>query len=164
MSRPRLKIPYDVGDRIMEVLSAIALILLITVTAFYYSELPQRVPIHYDARGVADGYGNKSTLLLLPLIGVLIYVGLTILSRFPHIFNYPVKITTQNAQRQYSLALKLLNLLKLTMVVLFTVISYSSIMTSMGNYTGFGAWFIPASLFIIFGSIGVYFYLSLKTK
>ena len=164
MPRPKIRIELKTSDRFMEALSVTFLILMIIIISFYFNKLPETIPTHFDASGKPDGYGSKTSFLIFPVIGILLYSGLTIISRFPHIFNYPVSITDENAHRQYSLALSLIRFIKLTIVMLFTVITYSSVTTALGEYNGLGAWFIPTSIFLLLGSIGYYFYRAIKAK
>lgn len=53
-------------------LAAAIVFLTFLQTAAAYPALPQRVPIHLNAGGVADGFGPKSMIWLLPAIQVLI--------------------------------------------------------------------------------------------
>ena len=158
MSRPKIKIEIDTTGRIIEALSAIALVFMVIITAYYYSELPDIVPQHYDIEGNPDKYGSKSVMFVLPGIAVLLYFGLTILSMFPHVLNYPVKITEENAPKQYKLAIRLLRNLKLVIIVLFTFVTYASMKTALGEFAGVGVYFLPSFLFIILGVIGYYAY------
>ncbi len=164
MSRPKIKIETDTSDRITEVLSIISLVILVIVVAFYYSGLPDSVPVHYDLKGVPDRYGNKSTLLILPAVGIILYLGLTIITRFPHAFNYPVKITTDNARKQYTIAIRMLRIVKFMVIVMFTIITYTSIKTAIGEYNGLGAWLIPLFMVAITLVIGYYLLMAIKSK
>ncbi len=164
MSRPRIKIEIGTTDRIIEALAAIALVLILIITSYYYSELPDTIPQHYDLEGNPDRYGNKTLSLVLPGIGILMYIGLTILNLFPHVFNYPVKITEENAKKQYRLATRLLRTIKLVIVSMFAFITYASMKTAQGEFAGIGAYFLPTFIVIIFGVIGHYLYNSYLKK
>ena len=37
-----------------------------------WGNLPERVPIHFNAHGIPDRYGKKGSLLLEPILGLLI--------------------------------------------------------------------------------------------
>ena len=158
MSKPKIKIEIDTTGRIIEALSVIALVFMIIIAVYYYGELPDTVPQHYDYNGNPDKYGDKSVMFVLPGIAMFLYIGLTILTMFPHIFNYPVKITKENAEKQYKLAIRLLRTLKLVIIVLFAFITYASMKTALGEFAGVGVYFLPVFLFIILGVIGYYAY------
>ena len=52
------------------------------VSVFYIIGLPEKVPLHYNAAGVCDGYGSKWFTLFFPLIILLINpIGLFITSK-----------------------------------------------------------------------------------
>ena len=48
------------------------LLLPLVYLAYVWSALPSIVPIHFDARGEANGWGGKATELILP--GVIIFI------------------------------------------------------------------------------------------
>ena len=58
-------------------------------------------------------------LLVLCMLSTLLYIGIGQLLRYPHLLNYPVKITEQNALRQYTLSTRFLRYLKMIIVLIF---------------------------------------------
>ena len=46
---------------------------------------------------------DKVTIWIMPAVAAIIFAVLTAVSRYPHTFNYPVRITSENARRQYLL-------------------------------------------------------------
>ena len=58
-------------------------------------------------------------LLVLCILSTLLYIGIGQLLRYPHLLNYPVKITEQNALRQYTLSTRFLRYLKMIIVLIF---------------------------------------------
>ena len=64
-------------------------------------------------------------------------------ARFPHIQNYPWKITEENAKRQYALSRRLLAGLRALLMVMFALIVWGQIESALGRATGLGAWFAP---------------------
>jgi len=113
MERPRIKIRLTALDYIVEVLSLLSVLAAIILYIIYWKIAPEVVPIHYNIYGEVDGYGSKTALLILPISSVLIYVGLTILNRYPHIFNFPTTVTEQNALSLYKIATRMVRWLKL---------------------------------------------------
>jgi uncharacterized membrane protein len=112
--------------------------------------LPDSIPTHYNGAGQADGFGGKSTIMTLPLIGTVLLVGLTILNKFPHIFNYPTNITQDNALRQYTNATRMIRYLKLIIVVIFGLTAFKTIQNANGQADGLGIWFLPMISGLIF--------------
>ncbi|MCC6816143.1 MAG: DUF1648 domain-containing protein [Saprospiraceae bacterium] len=148
-------------DRLIEALGWITIMIIWILLLANYSTLPENIPTHFNYLGKADDYGAKGNLFILPVIGTVIVSGLTILNRYPHKFNYLVKITERNAIRQYTLATRLIRYLKLNISILFGFIFYKTIQISMENDTDLGMWFLVISLGTIFIPI-IYFILVFK--
>ena len=62
--RPVLKLKRSTVDWMFEVLAAAAVIYGL-VLLIPYADIPDRIPSHFNAAGEADGWGNKSLLLIL---------------------------------------------------------------------------------------------------
>jgi uncharacterized membrane protein len=147
--RPKLHIVLSPADRFLEALGYVLLCLMWGIAMFAFRELPGTIPIHYDTSGKADSYGDKMFLLLLPVIPTAIFFAITALSKYPHIFNYIVTITEENARRQYSLALRLLRVLKIAVVLIFLVnVLFTYVFTKDINSGGSG-WNIVFTFLIL---------------
>ena len=148
-NRPRIKIWLTIFDIVIEIVGIVAVLALWILMAATYSKLPDVIPTHYNAQGQADGFGGKSSILMLPVIATILYAGMTVLSRFPHIFNYPVKITESNASFQYRNMTRMIRCLKLGLVLVFGCIVFQTIRNATGTTEGLGIWFLPFILAII---------------
>lgn len=82
------------GSIALAAASAITMVLL-------YPSLPERIPTHFNALGQPDGWGSRSEAIMLTVIFVAMVTGLSVLSRYPRIFNYPAAVIEENAQRMY---------------------------------------------------------------
>jgi len=156
--RPRLQLKLSQTDKIIEGLAVIVLIFFWIYTLVSYKTLPKVIPTHFVADGKADGYGLKWTILTLPLIGLLFYIGLTILGRYPHKFNYPVEVTKANAEQLYRSGVQMLRMMKLMLILIFFVMTYqtvqsakggSNFITTNGLFIDFALLFIPLFYFLI---------------
>lgn len=153
MPRPKLNIPLTATDKIVEALGWAVVIALWALATYSLARLPNTIPTHFSASGTPDGYGDKYTLLTLPLIATVLFSAITVLGRFPHVFNYPTQITAENALRQYTAATRLLRYLKLIVAVIFFAIAQQTIATATGGSSGLGAWFLPITLAGILGIV-----------
>ena len=142
-ARPRIKLTLTALDNKLELASKIFLVLIWALTSFTLFTLPTTIPVHFNAAGQPDGYGNKFTLLILPVLATIFYLGLTILNRYPHIFNYLTPITRDNAEKQYSIATRMLRFLKLAILLIFSTIILFTYFTTIGITRGIGTWFLP---------------------
>jgi uncharacterized membrane protein len=148
--RPLIIIKPTLTDIILEMFGWLAMIALWGFAISNYSDLPLRVPVHFDAYGHVNGYGNKTSIYILPIIGALFFVLILVLSRYPHLFNYPVTITKANAEKQYRNGLRMIRYLKFFIASTFLIIEYQTIQAARGQSEGLGAWFFPLILgFII---------------
>lgn len=144
----------------LDILALIALALLCWMTwAALYGphRLPDRVPTHFDAAGRANAWGAPSGIILMPAMAIGLYVLMSIVSRFPDAFHYPVRVTPFNIERLQSITLDMIAWLKLELVCLFTVLQWAFIQAA---HTGSGRLFpliLPVSIVAIFGVIGWHF-------
>jgi len=95
---------------------------------------------------------------------LVLYVGLTILNLFPHIFNFPVRITPRNAEKQYRNATQTIRWLKVLMVVLFAYITYAIIKTGLGVGNSLDLVFMFVLLGLIMASVVVMIVKSFNNK
>ncbi len=154
--RPKLKIQLTTTDQIFELLGWGVLLALWVWTGTSYPSLPDSIPTHFNAAGEADGFGTKASIVGLSLIATLLYIGLTLLNRFPHVFNFPTPITLDNALSQYTNAIRMIRYLKLILVLVFAGISFQTIQQAKGTGEGLGLWFLPLTLVLVFMPL-VYF-------
>lgn len=154
--RPRIKLKLMPFDRMVEFAALIFLLALIILPVLYYNVLPERMPVHFNASGIPDDYGGKATLFFLPGTGLLLYLLMTLLAAFPHVFHFAVKITPENAEIQYRLATRLIRILKTVILLMFSFISYKTIQTITGGAAGLGKVFLPVFLILTFGVVIIY--------
>lgn len=153
--RPKLKLPWTKTEKWFETIALIGLWGPILLLGYYWNNLPDSIPQHYNFAGEVDAWGDKSTLLLLIGINAILWLGLTILSRYPHIYNYLTEITEQNAPRQYQLARQLIIFVKAVVTLLFFGITWHIIMTALGHT--YPLWpIIGLPVTAIFASLPVY--------
>ena len=162
--RPKLKIQLSPTDKVFELLGWGALLALWAWTGTSFSNLPDTIPTHFNAAGEADGFGSKASIIGLPVIATLLYIGLTLLNRVPHIFNFPTPVTEDNALKQYTNATRMIRYLKLILVFVFAGISYQTIQQANGTGEGLGLWFLPLTLVLIFVPLIYFVSKSFQTK
>ena len=160
--RPKINIQLSGLDRIFESLSWLILGFMWVYTFLNYSSLPEKIPIHFNGSGVADDYGTKATIFLFTGIGTLIFIGLTILNKYPHSYNYLEKITEENALTKYTQATKMVRSLKLSITVILFFSVYEICLIANGKSEGFGLWFLPIALGLVLLPVIIFVIKSLK--
>lgn len=154
--RPKIKLSLTLADKIIEAIGWIGILGIWILTLQNYMGLPDQIPIHYNFSGEADRFGNKAYILLLPIVATILFVAMTLLNRYPHIFNYPATITPHNAVRQYTIATRMLRFLKISIVLIFGLIVYEVIKYVEGDVEGLGTWSLPLILVLVLAPV-VYF-------
>ena len=164
MTKPKINPPLRTVDIIIEALAAICLIYMIVQIIISYPSLAQSIPTHFGAGGNPDAWGDKSSLLIIPVVTIFLYVGLTVLNKYPHVFNYPVPITAQNATRQYQYAKSLLSTIKFTTSGLFLYIQLQTVYVAKQIQSGIGTYFLVIIVIGSFIPIIIYFIIAAKNK
>jgi uncharacterized membrane protein len=161
---PKIRIRRRTFDWVIELMAFIFLAFQIILPFIYYNHLPESIPVHFNGAGQPDGFGSRSTLWILPGTSLFLYLLMTILEAFPYIYNFPVEITPENAVTQYTLATRLIRILKTLLLIIFSFLSYKTIKTATGETPGLGKVFLPVFLLLTFGLIIIYIVRSLNNR
>lgn len=145
-----MKIKLDLLDKFLEVSTIIGLIVLIAMPIYYYNSLPDSLPMHYGFDGKPDKFGIKTYIFVLPVIGMLLYLGFKLINRHPDKLNLG-GITPSNPKKQYSIVAKAIRILSAIVIFLFIYINNSTFEIAIGNRETLGSHFIL--IFIILTSI-----------
>jgi uncharacterized membrane protein len=164
MSRPRISIPLTATDWVLEVAGLVGIIVTIGFTLTWYNDLPDTIPRHYNVAGQPDGFSGKSILYTLTAVPIMTYLILTVVLRFPHLFNYPLEITEENAERQYKNATRMIRAIKTFLVLIFGYLTYSTIKNGLGEMQGLGTWFTPTTLVSVLGTVVYFIYQTFKLR
>ena len=134
------------------ILNLLCLILLIGITLWltiFWDRIPDQVPMHYDFAGNINRWGKKSEMLLLPVMAWLLYLLLTVIERFPKIWNTGVTVTEENREWVYTSLLHLISTMKFIIVCIFT---WLIVQTPLG--ISLPGWFMIVVLLAVFGNMG----------
>ncbi|MEG4286581.1 DUF1648 domain-containing protein [Microcoleus sp. A006_D1] len=155
--RPVISLGLSPADLAVELSGAIAILLAVLPIVQFWPVLPDRIPIHFGLGGQPDALGDKIAIWMLPAVAAIIFAVITAVSRYPHTFNYPVRITEQNARRQYLLARSLLVWLKAEICWLFALVVRQQILVALGNAQRVSVELVFGIILLIFATVGVYF-------
>lgn len=138
--------------RILDNVSIAGLLLIawITVQALYGPEsLATRIATHFDAAGNANGWGPRGALLGLPIAAILLYTLMTVVARYPTVFNFPVRVTPRTRPRLEALALDMTAWLKAEIVWLFAWIQHVTIEFARTGRNSLSPFFMPVVLAVV---------------
>lgn len=100
-----------------------------------WNTIPQKIPGHYNGRGIIDRWGNKSELLIPLVIGIIMYLGLSLIERCPKIWNTGIEVNETNREKVYSLTKGLLVTSKFFLTLNFSFLTInSSLSLSLPNW------------------------------
>jgi len=116
--------------------------------------LPGRFPTHFDAAGNPNGWGTPAMLLLLPIVGVALYAVITLVSRFPAAFNYPVRIRALARQQVESITLDMIAWIKVELLLLFALLQHTIVRAAHDGDARLNPFAVPAFIVLIFVTIG----------
>jgi len=100
------KLPYSPSEKIAVGLSVSIISLHWIYILLSYNDLPATIPVHWNFYGKPDSFQSKELTFMIPSISLVIFILSQALSNYPHKYNYPVKITHNNAKFQYILVRK----------------------------------------------------------
>ena len=141
--RPLIKVKKDKVDLMLDVASIIGLMFIWIYTFTHFSKLPETIPTHFNIKGDIDNYGSKYTLWILPVVITFINILFRILYNYPHKFNYIVKITDDNAAKQYLLVLRITRIIIMNITFLFGFIIVKVVDGAYQKSSTLEWWFIP---------------------
>lgn len=155
-NQPKIVPPVTPLQQFFNTVALVALIGFVIFFLLKWPGLPNPVPRHFNAAGEPDAYGSKYFMMLLPLLAIGSYILFNFLYKRPHTFNYPVKITEENAERQYRLVLEMMSALNAGIIIAFFYISWRTVAIVNEEVSGLDGWFLPAFLLMTFLPIGFY--------
>lgn len=163
-ARPRLTIPRSIVEIVCEAASVAGVLLGLLTATYAWPQLPDSIPTHFNFAGDADGWGGKGGLFILPAVAGGLYALLTALSFVPHIWNYPVRITEENAERQYKLGRTFVAVLKVELVWTFVAIEWALVAGARAGRMPGGSLMVVAPMVLLGVTITVYFVRAFRTR
>ncbi|WP_199246439.1 DUF1648 domain-containing protein [[Phormidium] sp. ETS-05] len=150
--RPVIIIGKSAVAMVLELAAVAATVANIGMVLWFWAQLPPTIPIHFGIGGYADLFGPKITILILPAVAVFSYILMTLVSRHPHTWNYPVPITPENAERQYKIGMQVLLWMKTQMLWMLVFVVWQMIWVAVGKATTVNVAAIFALLGVVLGT------------
>jgi uncharacterized membrane protein len=136
----------------LELIPMLLLVLTWYFAASNYPSLPQQIPLHFNASGIVDGWGSPSSIFLGPVIGLLFYLLLTLISVLfcfvpdpKKLINLPRqrldRISPESVQKLVRVISRSLFSLKVIELVLVLYLVYITIEIAFNRAQNLGIWF-----------------------
>lgn len=122
------------------------LVLMWGFTLIHFNDLPEEIPIHYNAKGVPDGFNTRIHIWGLPLIATLLFLLLGGLQKRTGI---------------QKIELQLLQWMQLLILGTFTYIQLQSFFVAVNKSNGLGGWFLPT---VVIGFLAPIFWVIKKQQ
>lgn len=124
-------------------LSGLSLLGVTVYTVIRYGSMPDKIPSHFDAAGIADGYGHKSGVVMPLFLGWMLFAVLTVTAFFPSTWSVPNRNPRTLAATADMLAvMKLVTTLMFAWMVLCSVQGWN-----------LGKWFMPVTMVGLFAPL-----------
>ena len=162
--RPKIVVQLKKADYLIELLAILFLVGIWIFSVQYYWTLPEIIPTHFNIHGEVDAHGSKGTLFIMPIVYSIIFVLLSIISRKPEIYNYPVKITADNAAVQYALATRMLRILKTLIGWILLSINWLTSISARNSELHGLEWIVFVDIALLFTAIFVYIIIARKNR
>ncbi|MCM3086494.1 DUF1648 domain-containing protein [Bhargavaea ginsengi] len=163
-NRPKLDIPKTALERILDWAAILVFVSGTGYLIWIWGDLPAEVPAHFNGAGEVDRWESKWTLVMLPIIASLLWIGMTILEKFPEKHNYMAELNEHNIEFQYRNSRMMLNVLKNIVVFVFIYISYQMVQVALGGEDSIGMMFLPIFLVLMFAPMIVFMIRSLRNR
>lgn len=146
MYRPILTLPKTKYEKCLDVIGSGLFTVSILFIILQWGNLPEEIPAHFNAKGEVDRWGSKIEVLILPGIGIFMWIFLGLLEKAPHMHNYPARLNERNVEAFYLNSRKLCNEVKNFCLILFAIISCEIVLVALGKIEGLGWWFLTVVL------------------
>ncbi|MBP3951818.1 DUF1648 domain-containing protein [Halalkalibacter suaedae] len=96
----------------------------------FWPDIPDRIAIH-STKGEPDNWGSKYFVLVMPIIGLLIWWLLGLLTKNPEKLNY-INLTEKNREQQYNMSKKIMVLIQNLVLISSILANESFVRYSVG--------------------------------
>lgn len=158
--RPKVNLPDTRIEKIYDGVSTGCVIVMVVLSMWILLSLPETIPIHWNLKGEADGFGSRYWMILVPILSVSFYFGNTKLVKIPHAYNYLKTLTPDNFKEEYVWARKLLRVAHLLSQLTFLFLVIFTIKSAFSEDQNMPSW-LPLVILLLFIATP-FFYMSYK--
>ena len=150
-------IPQTPLEIVLEFASLAGLLFSWAVLIKNWARIPDIAPIHFDITGKPDRVARRRWLFIVPVVALILYVGLGLVRGMdPRSMNYPVAITSENAELQFAIGRSVVTSLRVVVLIFLAYLNLSIVRVSTGKKPGLGVLLLPVFMLILFTTIGAH--------
>lgn len=142
------KTTFSKITNLISLLSVVGIVLYVIIT---WKNIPDMIPGHYNIAGEIDKYSSKNSIWILIVVQILLFTMMSVLERFPNIWNIGVQITEENRERVYTNLRNMQTYLKMMIMIYFSYMTFQSI--GGGNLHSMSVFVF---LVLVFGGMAVF--------
>ncbi len=157
--RPRVSLKMTPLEKLIEIAALAGMVCNLIIFAYYWQKLPEAT-----AGAAGRGLNVSNIFVFVTMLPVIVYLGATLFGMFPRWFNYPVRITEENAPREYRLAANLMRYVKAEVILCMLIIEWVFVQIGMGEDMSFSPFFIPIFLGMLIVTLVYFIYEMFKRK
>lgn len=116
-----------------------------------WKNIPDMIPGHYNIVGEIDKYSSKNSIWILIVVQILLFTMMSVLERFPNIWNTGVQITEENRERVYTNLRNMQTYLKMMIMIYFSYMTLQLIAGERLNSIS-----VFTFLILIFGGMSIF--------
>jgi len=141
---------------VRELIALVGLVFSVAVVADFYSRLPERIATHFNAEGMANGFGARSTLWVLVGIAVLLYLILSFVGSLQGVVSLKRPLAPEREKVVLTESMEMVGWIKVEVCWMFAYICLAMVRNGMGLQVGLGWWFLPVTLVVVLGTCAFY--------
>lgn len=149
MNGTTIQVPLTITDRVIMVSIFIMLVLIWILSGYAYLKLPERIPLHFDAYGIADGFGHKRTLLFYA-VGATTVVAVLWWMQRNLVAILHLGVDREHPQQYYAMVSRFLRTLALSLLIFVFIVVYRTTVVVQNQSKEFGLNILILGLVIIF--------------
>lgn len=146
-----IKIKRNALDVVEAIVSLLCLVGVVIFLLLMWSRIPDQIPAHYNAAGEVNRWGSKSELIVLPIVSWVLYGLITLMERYPQVWNTGVRVTEENRNRVYRILKNLIAVIKMLVLLVFAFLTVNSALC-----WNLPIWFLGVFLLLVFGSVAFF--------
>ena len=143
-----MKTRYTALQIALEAIGALLIVLMAVFVIVHWNTLPEAIPVHYDSHGDVDRWASRWEIFVMPLIGLAIYLLLTVWAVFPRLWGLPDSLP--QAQRR-AIHIRVRTMLGVLKLEILGAIFYITLRTV--ERMPVPGWFLLAFLLLLGGTL-----------
>lgn len=156
--KEKIHIPRQRDEIIFDFLGYGTFVFSLLLLALLWTELPDRVPGHYNFAGEVTRWDSKGAILIMPLLGIINGVLFTALERFPEIQHFPERYNKENAPAFLLNSRRMMNRVKNILLFFFALLTINNLSVSLDWGFQLGYWDFP----LLILALGLVFWIGLR--